>query len=274
MDKIIIKDLEIFAYHGVLQHEKINGQTFIVSAELYLDLRDAGLTDDLEKTVNYAMVCDDISRVMTEEKYDLIEAVAENIASTILLKYDKIKNVHIIISKPEAPIDMSFDTVCVDIIRNKHIAYLGIGSNLGDKEGYLDYAVDQLNKDEYIKVNKVSTYIVTKPYGDVEQDDFLNGCLEVETLYTPFELLSVINDIEQGAGRKRLIHWGPRTLDIDVLLYDRDIIMEEKLKIPHIEMAKRDFVLKPLVEIAPYAYHPGYNKTVMELLDLLEDKTY
>ena len=130
--------------------------------------------------------------------------------------------------------------------------------------------MDQLGKDDYIKVNKVSSYITTKPYGNVEQDDFLNGCLEIETLYTPRELLSVINDIEQGAGRKRLIHWGPRTLDIDILLYDREIIMEEKLIIPHIEMSKREFVLKPLCEIAPFAYHPGFNKTVMELYDILK----
>lgn len=269
MDKIIIKELEIFAYHGVFPEEKRQGQTFVVTAELFLDLRDAGMTDELDKTVNYADVCQDIERVMTDEKYNLIEAVAENIAGVILLKYDIIKQVHIVISKPQAPIDMTFDTVCVDIIRKKHTVYLGIGSNLGDKEGYLDYAVDQLNKDEYIKVKSISEYIITKPYGEVEQDDFLNGCVEIETLYTPSELLSVTSDIEQGAGRKRIVHWGPRTLDIDILLYDRDIIMQEDLKIPHIEMAKREFVLVPLCEIAPFAYHPGYNKTVLELLEML-----
>ncbi len=271
MDKIVIKDLEIFAYHGVLPEEKAKGQTFVLTAELFCDLREAGLTDNLDKTVNYAQVCEDIYRVMTGDKFDLIEAVAENIADTILLKYELIKKVRIMVSKPEAPIDMDFDTVCVDITRKKHIAYLGIGSNLGDKESYLDYAVDQLNKDDYIKVSKVSSYIVTKPYGNVEQDDFLNGCLEIETLYTPSELLAVVNDIEQGAGRKRLIHWGPRTLDIDILLYDREIIMEEKLIVPHVEMGKREFVLKPLCEIAPFAYHPGYNKTVMELYDILRE---
>lgn len=271
MDKIVIKDLEIFAYHGVLPEERIKGQTFFLSTELFVDLRDAGITDDLDKTVNYAIVCEDIYQVMTKDKYQLIEAVAENVAETILLKYEPVKAVRVMVSKPEAPIDMNFDTVMVDITRKKHTAYLGIGSNLGDKESYLDYAVDQLNKDDYIKVSKVSSYIVTKPYGDVEQDDFLNGCLEIETLYTPEELLAVIGDIEQGAGRKRLIHWGPRTLDIDILLYDREIIMEEKLIIPHIEMSKREFVLKPLCEIAPFAYHPGYNKTVMELYDILNE---
>ena len=272
LDKIVIKDLEVFAYHGVFEEEKKKGQTFIITAELALDLRDAGMTDALEQTVNYAEVCDLISEVMLEEKYNLIEAAAENIANTILIKYDKIKSVRIVISKPEAPISMSFDTVYVDIERKKNIAYLSIGSNIGDKEGYLDYAVDQLNKDEYIRVNKISSYIETEPYGDVEQENFLNACLEIETLYSPTELLSVINDIEQSAGRKRLVHWGPRTLDIDILLYNKDIIMEENLKIPHADMTNRQFVLEPLCEIAPFAYHPGYNKRVIELFDILKEK--
>lgn len=269
MDKIVIKDLEVFAYHGVLESEKHKGQTFIVTTELFLDLRTAGMNDNLDDTVNYAQVCEDICSAMTEEHYDLIETAAESVADAILIKYDKIRQVRVVISKPEAPIDMSFDTVYVDITRAKHTVYLSIGSNLGDKEGYLDYAVDQLNMDERIKVNKISSYIVTEPYGDVEQDDYLNGCLEIETLYTPEELLALIGDIENGAGRKRLIHWGPRTLDIDILLYDREMIMEEKLTIPHIEMARREFVLKPLCEIAPYAFHPGFNKTAIELYTIL-----
>lgn len=272
MDKIVIKDLEIFAYHGVLPEEKRQGQTFIVTVELFLDLHDAGASDDLSETINYADVCDTISRAMTEEKYNLIEAAAESMAGTILLEYEKVKTVHVILCKPEAPINMTFDTVYIDITRGRHTVYLGLGSNLGDKEGYLDYAVDQLGKDDYIKVNRVSSYIVTKPYGNVEQDDFLNGCIEIETLYSPQELLEIINDIEQGAGRKRVIHWGPRTLDIDILLYDREIIMEENLKIPHAEMARRSFVLEPLCEIAPFAYHPGYNKTIIELFDILKEK--
>ncbi len=270
MDRIVIKDLEVFAHHGVLPEEKQKGQKFFVTAELYLSLRDAGVSDDLSLTVNYADVCADIIAAMTEDKYDLIEAAAESVADTILVKYDLVKHVRIRISKPEAPIDADFDTVCVDIERRKHVAYLSIGSNLGDREGYLDYAVEQLSKDASIRVTKVSDYIVTKPFGDVEQDDFLNGALEIETLYTPEELLHVVNDIEDGAGRKRMVHWGPRTLDIDIILYDKEIIMEEHLTIPHPWMAKRRFVLEPLAAIAPYAWHPGFSKTVLELLYILD----
>lgn len=271
MDKIVIRDLEIYAYHGVLPEEKKKGQPFVVTVEMFLSLAAAGTSDDLNKTVNYADVCQLIEKVMLDEKYDLIEAAAENIAGEILLNYDLVNKVHIILSKPQAPIPMKFDTVCVDIERGRHIAYLGIGSNLGDKEAYLDYAVDQLNKDDYIRVNKVSTYIVTEPYGDVEQDDFLNGCLEIETLYGPQELLSVVNDIEAGAGRKRLVHWGPRTLDIDILLYDQEIIYEDNLIVPHVEMMKREFVLEPLAEIAPYVYHPGSKKMIIDLLRELRE---
>ena len=111
MDKIWIKDLEIFAYHGVLAEEKRNGQKFYVTVSMDVDMHAAGMTDDLDKTVNYAEVCELIRRTMQEESYDLIEATAENVADAILLAYPQIKMVHVIVSKPGAPIPMDFDTV-------------------------------------------------------------------------------------------------------------------------------------------------------------------
>lgn len=270
MDKIIVKDLEVYAHHGVLADEKKCGQAFYLTVTMELDLHTAGITDDLTKTVNYAETCELIKQKMQETTYDLIEAAAENVAAAILLTYPAVRQVEVLLSKPHAPIPMEFDTVCVDIVRKRHLAYLGIGSNLGDKEAYLDYAIDQLNKDAYIQVKKVSSYFVTEPYGDVEQDDFLNGCLEIETLYSPQDLLAVVHDIEQGAGRKRIIHWGPRTLDIDILLYDDVILAEEDLQIPHIEMTKRQFVLEPLAEIAPYKLHPQTRKTILEHYEELQ----
>ena len=272
MDRIWIKDLEIFAYHGVLAEEKRNGQNFYVTVSMDVDLHAAGMTDDLDKTVNYAEVCERIRRTMQEESYDLIEAAAENVADAILLAYPQIKMVHVIVSKPGAPIPMEFDTVCVDITRGRHIAYLGIGSNLGDKEAYLDYAVDQLNKDEYIQVTKVSSYIITEPYGDVEQDDFLNGALALKTLLTPQELLERLHEIEQEAHRERLIHWGPRTLDLDILLYDDLVLDTPDLIIPHVEMHLRDFVLIPLAQIAPWKRHPVLGLTVSQMLADLQAK--
>lgn len=116
----------------------------------------------------------------------------------------------------------------------------------------------------------VSKFIETEPYGPVEQDNFLNGCVEIETLYEPKELLATVNRIEAEANRTREIHWGPRTLDIDIVLYNNDIVNEKDLLIPHVEMHKRLFVLEPLKQIAPYAVHPILNKTVSQMLEELQ----
>ena len=112
--------------------------------------------------------------------------------------------------------------------------------------------------------------IITEPYGGVEQDDFLNGCLELETLLTPMELLMVLQKAEKKEQRERLIHWGPRTLDMDLLFYDDEILEEPELIVPHPEIQKRTFVLEPLAQIAPYKMHPVYKKRVKELLEELQ----
>ena len=272
MDKIVIKNLNIFAYHGVFEEEKKNGQLFRISAELRLSLRKAAQQDDLRLAVNYADVCELIQEVTTREKCDLIETVAENIAAEILMKYKTVNGVRVKVSKPDAPIDMTFEDVAVVVDRERHTALLGLGSNLGDREQYLKTAVDQLSKDDYIKVKKVSSYIETEPYGPVDQPDFLNAAVLVETLYTAEELLMVTSDIEQDAKRERIIHWGPRTLDIDILLFDDEIISTERLTVPHKEMHLRDFVLRPADEIAPYLMHPVFKKTIHQLLEELRNK--
>ena len=174
------------------------------------------------------------------------------------------------VKKPWAPVLVHVDNVSVSISRKKHVAYLGLGSNMGDRESYLDMAIDELNKDRYTKVTKVSDFIETEPYGGVEQDDFLNGCLEIETLREPEELLNLVNAIEKDAGRKRIIHWGPRTLDIDILLFDDLVYDSEDLHIPHAEMHKRAFVLQPLSAIAGYKRHPLLGSTVDELASKLD----
>ena len=111
-------------------------------------------------------------------------------------------------------------------------------------------------------------YYVDATNGD--QPDFLNACLKMRTLLYPEELLKELNRIEKEAGRERIIHWGPRTLDLDILLYDDIVLEEDDLCIPHVEMHKRSFVLEPLAEIAPYKRHPVYGKTVREMLEEIQ----
>ncbi len=270
MDCIQIRQLEIFAYHGCKEEEKRKGQKFYVDADLYTDIQTPGNTDDLNDTVNYSKVCKFICRFMTENRFDLIEAVAEQTTKALLKEFPKIKEIAFTINKPNAPIKLSFGNVAVSVHRKWHKAYLGIGSNIGDKENFLNQAIDSLYDDDNCRVLLVSNFVETIPYGPVVQDNFLNGCVEIETLYSPEELLCVVHNIEAEAGRTREIHWGPRTLDIDILLYDDWIVDKENLKIPHVEMHKRLFVLEPLNQISPYAIHPVYKKTVQCMLEELK----
>lgn len=273
MDRINIKNLEIFANHGVFPEETKLGQKFQVSCTLYLDTREAGKTDDLEKSVNYGTICHLIKQQMEEHTFLLIEAVAEHLARAIL-KFDmRIRQVDLEIKKPWAPIGLPLDTVSVQITRKWHEVYVALGSNMGNKKEYIEKAVETLTEMEDCQVECVSQLIVTEPYGEVEQDEFLNGALKLWTLLEAGELLERLHEIEKEAGRERLIHWGPRTLDLDILLYDDEIIEKRDLCVPHVDMQNRQFVLKPMSEIAPYKRHPVYGKTMKELLDDLMFKT-
>lgn len=271
MDKIFIRNLEIFARHGVMPEENALGQKFIVSATLEYDTRVAGRSDDLEKSVNYAKVCALINRVMTENTFKLIEAAAEKIAESILLSYSSVRAVTVSVKKPWAPVMMNVETVGVEITRKRHTAYIALGSNLGDTRAHLTGAVDEINAHDLCSVTRVSDFILTKPVGDVEQDDFLNGCIEIETLLTPHELLDFLHEVEHSHHRERKIHWGPRTLDLDIILYGDLIMADDTLVIPHPEAHKRQFVLEPLAQIAPYVVFPTKNMRVCELLDRISE---
>jgi dihydroneopterin aldolase/2-amino-4-hydroxy-6-hydroxymethyldihydropteridine diphosphokinase len=159
--------------------------------------------------------------------------------------------------------------VSVKIHRGWHKAYIAIGSNMGEKEKYLQEAIAGLAEHEQIIVTQTSALITTEPYGGVEQDSFLNGMLEIKTLLTPHELLDYLHELEQKAGRERIVRWGPRTLDLDIVFYDKMIFEDDVLIIPHVDMENRDFVLKPMVELNPNFRHPILQKTMKQLLDAL-----
>lgn len=265
-DEIHIENLEFFARHGVFPEETKLGQKFIVSLTMYMNTRKAGKSDNLEVSVDYGAVSHFITDYMKENTFLLIEAAAENLVRELLLHFPLVKGIDLELKKPWAPIGLPVEYASVKISRFWHRAYLGMGSNLGDKRGYLDQAVEKIKEDPECVVEKVSQYLVTEPYGGVEQDDFLNACMVVRTLLSPEELLDKLREIEQEAHRERIIHWGPRTLDLDILMYDDMVMESDDLIIPHIEMDKREFVLKPLCEIAPNLRHPILKKTVSQLL--------
>lgn len=130
-----------------------------------------------------------------------------------------------------------------------NIAYLSLGSNIGDRAAYLKQAVRLLNCDEAISVQAISSIYETKPVGYTNQAYFLNIALRIYTNLTPYTLLDHIQEIEKQLGRTREIHWGPRTIDLDILLFNNENIEAESLIIPHPRMYERAFVLAPLYEI-------------------------
>ena len=148
------------------------------------------------------------------------------------------------------------------------IVYIGIGSNLGDRKANCMRAIELL-AGKGIVVRKESSLYETDPWGDKNQPKFLNMAIEIETEIKPQDLLGILAGIEKELGRKKSRKWGPRIIDLDILLYNSVTIDQDDLKIPHPFMHERDFVLKPLYEIAPDVKHPVLNLSTGELLQKL-----
>ena len=269
LDQITIQNLQVFAHHGVFPEETALGQKFLVTAVLGLDTRSAGRSDDLTRSVHYGEVSAEIISFLQSNTYQLIETAAERLAEHLLLTYELLETVTLEIQKPWAPVGLPLDTVSVCITRGWHTAYLALGSNMGDRQAYLDGAVSFLGDRKDVRIERVSNYMETEPYGVTDQDKFLNGCMRIQTLLTPYELLEVLHQAEQKAERRRVRHWGPRTLDLDILFYDDLVLSEDDLVIPHSESPKRTFVLEPMVQIAPHLVHPLRRRTMTELLEEL-----
>lgn len=270
MDEIRLMGLKIFGHHGVLEEEKKQGQDFIVDLIMKTDFGAAAAGDDLTKTTNYADVAEFVNRIFDEEVFDLIETVADKLAREILKRYGRILRVTVILHKPKAPIAKPFSDVSVTTTRSRHRAYIAVGSNLGDSEAIIAAGKDQLFQDPSMRLISESSLIRTKPYGVTDQPDFLNGMWLAETILDPFELLDLLHRVEADQKRERILHWGPRTLDLDIIYYDDLVLDSEILNIPHIDMANRTFVLEPLKEVDPYKRHPLNGMRAGEMLDKLK----
>jgi 2-amino-4-hydroxy-6-hydroxymethyldihydropteridine diphosphokinase len=153
-----------------------------------------------------------------------------------------------------------------------HRAYIGIGSNLGDRKANALEAVDRLSKLPATRVVRASSLYESEPLGDAKTW-FVNSVVELETDFPPDELLKRLKAIEKAMGRKRVKgkRWGSRVIDLDILLCDKEVVEKRTLKVPHPEMHKRRFVLLPLAELAPHVVHPQLGQSVSALLATVKD---
>lgn len=265
-----MQGMQFYGYHGALAEEQQLGQRFEVNLEMYLDLGLAGRTDDLQKTVSYADVYTLIKKIVENKKFKLIESVAEAIALQVLDNFP-INKVTVQVRKPQAPIPGVFDYMAVEIDRTKAISYIGIGSNIGDKKTTINQAIALIDATSGVKVTKVAPFYQTAPVGYTEQDWFLNTVIEVETTISPLELLHTLLNIESQMGRVRTIHWGPRTIDLDLLTYGNKVLNTRELTLPHPRMTERAFVMVPLADINGDLLIAG-GKTALDLATELKKK--
>ncbi len=265
MSAITVKGLKVTACHGVLPEEKINPQPFVFDIGMDCDAYSAALSDDVNKTVNYAEVCAEVTAFCKNNSFDLIETLAYKTAFMLAEKFPALSAVQVTVHKPNAPVGLPFDDISVtaEVERNKVI--LSLGSSTGDKKAALDGAIKALSALDGVKVLKVSDYIETEPYGGVARNKFLNCALTAECLLPPRELLKNIHVIESEFGRVRDKRWGDRTLDIDIIFFGNKIIAEEGLCVPHPDFLNRSFVLVPIKQIAPDFVCPLTRKRMSDL---------
>ena len=150
-------------------------------------------------------------------------------------------------------------------------AYVGLGSNLGERESMIRLALDDLTRVPATQLVRASSLYDTEPVGDVEQPNFLNAVAQLETELTARQLLWNLLLIERRLGRVRTRRWGPRTIDLDLLLFGQQVVDEPDLRVPHPELLRRSFVLVPLVELDPLLVHPVTGETLVAHLSRLKN---
>jgi len=265
-DRIELRGLRVRGNHGVFDFEKRDGQDFVIDVTLHTSVVAAAASDDIAETIHYGELAEDVAHIVEDNTFDLIETLAETIATHCLTLAER---VDVVVHKPSAPIQRSFADVSVSVSRARDAdasvdvsvdevpteteAYLNLGANLGDPKDTLELAVEALDRHPRITVTARSSLYLTAPWGGVEQNDFHNLGVLVRTSLTAHELLAVAQGIEVACGRTRELRWGPRTLDIDLIRYgrgeDETILDTAALSLPHPRAHERAFVLAPWAEL-------------------------
>nr|WP_165776815.1 2-amino-4-hydroxy-6-hydroxymethyldihydropteridine diphosphokinase [Bifidobacterium simiarum] len=307
MDSIRLTGVRAEAAHGVYDFEHVDKQPFIVDATMFLDLAQAGRTDDLDDTVNYGAIANGIVEIIEGEHVDLIERLAAKIADRIL-DFDRIQRVIVTVHKPNAPIKVPFGDVSVTIERSRdhtgdsafassdaesreshgsgetqsgarpasrvHKAVVAMGGNIGDVEQTLRAAVVAIDGVPGNQITGISPLYRTAAWGmEPGTPDFLNAVVEVTTTLDADTLLSALQTIEAAHGRSREVHWGSRPLDLDIVDFDGEISDDPHLTLPHPRAWQRSFVLAPWADLDPNAVLPGeHGGRVADLLDGAADR--
>lgn len=270
MDRISIKDLEVYAHHGVFKEEQSLGQKFLVTADLFLPLYEAARTGDLDKTIHYGEVCQIITDHMVQSPTPLIETVALDLCQILFDAYPKLRGIRMEVKKPQAPIPQPFGCVSVTLEQFYKRAWISLGSNI-EAEKNMDQALSLIENHLAIRVLKASAIEKTPAWGLEDQADFLNQVLEIETRLEPHDLLKTLQGFENFLGRERKVHWGPRTMDLDILFYEDLVISDAVLNLPHPYIQERAFVLDPLAQNWPHLIHPVLGQSMRALRKALED---
>ena len=265
MDRILIEDLRVLTVIGALPHERETAQPLRIDLSIGVDLHEAGATDDLDATVHYGLVAERVVAAAEASRHVLLERMAAEIAD-IVLAFDRVEVVDVLVTKLRPPVATAVGTTGVRMVRTRaeatplrpgseattHEAILALGSNLGDREAFLRRAIRELGAMVSGSVVAMSHVYETEPVGGPDaQDAYLNMVVKVDTLLDPFALLRLCHRVEASAQRERLVHWGPRTLDVDLLFYDDAHIHSDVLTLPHPRIEERRFVLTPLNDVAP-----------------------
>lgn len=372
-DRIRIRGISATGHHGVFEHERRDGQTFVADVVLHVDTRPAAAEDLLDLTIDYGTVASEVAAVLSGDPVDLIETVAERVAA-VVLENAGVLAVDVVLHKPQAPIPVPFSDVTVEIHRSRtrppvvrrrsgrhaagpaerpaerpadglvapaHAAsegegtagpaaggvlatpsgpallavadvladvevpglerdpeeapahpvvppapetpdepgdhldvpptepvdvVLALGSNLGASEQTLREVLEDLAAVPGLELTAVSPLVRSAPVGGPEQPDYLNAVVLARTTLAPRALLRVCQGIEAGHGRERLVRWGPRTVDIDIVLHGTTLAVTDDLELPHPRAHERAFVLQPWAELDPDAVLPGLGGGPVALL--------
>lgn len=296
LDRISIDGLRVRGRHGVFDHERVTGQDFVIDAVLWLDTSAAAAADDLALTADYGTIAGRLAAIVGGEPVALIETLADRLARACLAD-PVVQEAEVTVHKPQAPVSQNVADIAVTIRRkasaggqpaivlagpgeqtvggeagaDENAAHaegregtgrerpvvLSVGSNLGDRMTNLQLGLDVLAGGG-LTVRAVSSVYETDPVGDEGQGDYLNAILLAVSALPARDILARCAAAEAAAGRVRTVRWGPRTLDVDIVMYGSETSDDQTLTLPHPRAHERAFVLAPWLELEPDALLPGW----------------